>query len=156
MVGISGSGKVAAVSVMVYGWQLSLYVSPRYCYISFIVIVNFSDAIGPRSKVQPSKSVHRPWKSVLVLGSGLGLFWCFLPLYILVLEACPLFLSVGIFNSLPSGGKDGFNLTVPPPFLNIFCSYVEFAFCVYRYSHGLIKMEICINTLPSSLLDRQE
>ena len=51
MVSISGSWKVATVSVMMEGWQLSLYVASRYCSSSFIILVNFSDALGPRSKV---------------------------------------------------------------------------------------------------------
>ena len=75
-------------------------------------------------------------------------------MYFLGLEACTLFLSVGIFDSLPSGGRDGFDSIIPPTFLDISCSYVEFVFCVCSSSYGLIKMEICINTLLSSLLGR--
>ena len=100
--------------------------------------------------------MHRPWKSVLVLGSGLGLFRGFLPLEFLGLEACPLFPSVGIFNSLPSVERDGFDLNITPPFIDLSCSYFEFTFCVFRNSYGLIKTEICINTILSSLLDRKE
>ena len=69
----------------------------------------------------PSKSVQRPWKSVSVSGSRLDLFrGCFLPLYFFGLETFPLFPSVGIFNPLPSGGRDGFYSTINPPFLDIF------------------------------------
>ena len=80
MVGIYGSGKVAAVLVMMYGCHLSLYVYSMYLYNSFIVMEIVLDALGPRSKVYPSKSVHQPWKSVSVSGSGLGLFQYFLSL----------------------------------------------------------------------------
>ena len=80
----------------------------------------------------------------------------FLPLCFLGLEACPLFPSVGIFDKLPSGGRDSFNLTIPSPFLNLSCSYVEFTFCVCRNSYRIIKTEICINYLLSSNLYRQE
>ena len=38
ILGISGLGKVAAVSVMMSGWQLSLYVAPSYRSSSFIVL----------------------------------------------------------------------------------------------------------------------
>ena len=100
--------------------------------------------------------MHQPWKSVLVSGSGLGLFQGFLPLYLLGLEACPLLQSVRISNSLPSGGQDGFDMTITPHFLNISCSYVDFKFCVCRNLYRLIKTEIYINTLLSSLLDRYE
>ena len=50
MVGISRSCKVAAVSVMMAGWQLSMYVDPMYRSSYFIVMEFFSDAIGTRSK----------------------------------------------------------------------------------------------------------
>ena len=53
MEGISGSGKVAEVSFIMDGWQLSLYVDPKYRSISFIVLMNLSDALGPRSKLWP-------------------------------------------------------------------------------------------------------
>ena len=135
---------------------MSLYVAPRYRSSSFVVMENFSDALGPRSKLYPYKSVHRSWKSVSVSGSGLGLFQGFLPLYFLGLEACPLFPSARIFDLLPSGGRNGFYLTIPLPLLYLYCSYVEFTFCVCRNSYGIIKTEICINTLLSSRLDRQE
>ena len=154
MVGIYGSGKVYPVSNMMAGWQLSLYVAPRYCPISFIVRVNLSDAIVPRSKIQPSKSMHRPWKSVSASGSRIGFFRGFLPLNFLVLGDFPLFLSVRIFNSLPSGEKDGFYLIIPSPFLDIYCYYVEFTFCVCSNLYRLINMEISVNSLLSSLLDR--
>ena len=154
IVGISGSGKVDVVSVMMAGWKLSLYVAPSHCSSSFIVLENLSDALGPRSKLEPSKSVHRPWKSVSVLGSRIGLFRGLLPLYFLGLESCLLFMSVGIFDSLPSGWRDGFDLTMTPPFLNLSCSYVEFTFFVCSNLYELIMTEICINTLLSSLLDR--
>ena len=98
--------------------------------------------------------MHRPWNAVSVLGFGLGLFQSFLPLYFLGLEDCSLFLSVGIFDSLPSGGRDGLDLTILPPFLDIYCSYVEFKFCVCCNLYGLIKTEIYISTILSSLLDR--
>ena len=58
-----------------------------------------------------------------------------------------MFLSVEIFDSLPSDGQDGFDIS---------CSYVEFKFCVFRNLFGLINTEICINSLLSSILDRQE
>ena len=51
MVDISGLGKVAGVSSMMDGWQLSLYVALRYHTSSFIVQVNLSDALGPRSNM---------------------------------------------------------------------------------------------------------
>ena len=41
---------------------------------------NLSDALGPRSMIQPSKSVHRTMKPVLASGSELSLFLGFLPL----------------------------------------------------------------------------
>ena len=135
---------------------MSLYVAPRYCYSSFIVLANLLDTIGPESKVYPSKSVRRPWKSVSVLGSGLSLFRGVLPLYLLGLEDFPLFLSVGIFDYLPSGGRDGFDSTIPPTLIDISCYYVEFMFCVCRNLYELINTEICINTLISSILYRQE
>ena len=91
---------------------------------------------------------------------GFGIRDCFtsklLPLYFLGLEDCPFFPSVGVFDSLPSGGRGGFNLTIPSPFLDISCSYVEFTFFVCCNLHGLIKTEICINSLLSGLLDIQE
>ena len=102
----------------------------------------------------PTKSVHRPWKSGLALGSRLGLFSYFLPLYLLGLKGCPLFLLTGIFDSFPPGGQDGFDLTISPPFLDLYCFYVEFAFFVCRNLYGVIKAEICINCLLCSLLDR--
>ena len=77
-------------------------------------------------------------------------------MYFLGLDACPLLPSFGIFNSSPSGGLDGLDLTITPPFLDISCSYVEFTFYVFRNLYGLIKTEVCINTLLISLLDRQE
>ena len=77
-----------------------------------------------------------------------------MPLYFLGLEACPLLPSVEIFDSLPSGVWDGFELTIPPHFLDLSCPYVEFNICVCRNSYKLIKTEICINSLLGSLLDR--
>ena len=62
--------------------------------------------------------------------------------------------SVGVFDSVPSCGWDGFDLTIPPPFLDLSCSYVVFTFFVCRDSYGLIKTEICINSLLGSILDR--
>ena len=70
------------------------------------------------------------------------------------LETFPLFPSVGIFNSLPSGGRDGFDLTITPPFLDLSCSYVEFTICVFHNSYGITKTDIFINTILSSILDR--
>ena len=67
-----------------------------------------------------------------------------------------MFPSVGTFDALPSGGRDGSDLTIAPPFLNLSCSYVEFTFFVCRNVYGLINTEICINNLLSSLLDRLE
>ena len=52
--------------------------------------------------------------------------------------------SVGIFNSLPSGGRDVFDSTITPPFLDISCSYEELSFCACRHLYRLIKTEICI------------
>ena len=51
MLGILGLVKVAVVSVMISGLQLSLYVSPRYFYCSFIVMDSLSFALGPRSNI---------------------------------------------------------------------------------------------------------
>ena len=154
MVGISGSGKVSAVLVIMAGWQLSLYVAPRYLYSSFIVWANLSDALGLRSKMQPSKSLNWTWKSVSASGSGIGLFQGLLNLYFLVLEDFPLFPSVRFFDSLLSDGRDGFDLAITTPFLDISCSYVEFTFCVCHNSYGLIETEIFIKYLLSSILDR--
>ena len=75
-------------------------------------------------------------------------------MYFLGVKAFPLFLLVGIFNSLPSDGRDGFYLTITQPFLDLSSSYVEFTFCVCRNFYGLIKTEICINNRLSSILDR--
>ena len=75
-------------------------------------------------------------------------------MYFLGLEDFPLFLSVEIFNSLPPGGRDGFDSNITPHFLDLSCSYVEFTFCVCYNSYGLIKTEICIKNLLSSILDR--
>ena len=75
--------------------------------------------------------MHWPRNSVSDLGSGIGLFIGFLTLYLLVLEACPLFPAVGIFDLFPSGGRDGFDLNIPQPFLGIYFSCVDFAFCVF-------------------------
>ena len=61
----------------------------------------------------------------------------FLPLYLLGLEALPLFLSVRIFNLLPSGGRDGFDLTIPPHFLDLSCYYVELLFVIAVIHTGL-------------------
>ena len=94
MLVVSGSGMVARVSVRISGWKLSLYVAPRYRYISFIVQNNLSDAIGTRSKIYPFKSVYRPLKQVSDLGSGTVMFLRLLPLYLLGLEALTLFPSV--------------------------------------------------------------
>ena len=85
----------------------------------------------------PSESVHQPWKSVSDLGSDLSLFIGFLPLHFLVLEAFPLFPSVGILNLLTSGGRDSFYLVIPPPFLGISCSSVAFMFVFDMSSVGL-------------------
>ena len=148
-----GRGRWPRFSFIVDGLQMSLYVAPRYRSSSFIVWANLSDALGPRSKVYPSKSVNWPWKSVSDPGSGLGLFRSFLPLYFLVLESCPLLLSVRIFDTFTSGGQDGFDLTIYAPFLDISCSYVEFNFCVFCNLYGLIKTEICINSLLIFPLD---
>ena len=75
VVGISGLGKVAWVSVIIAGWKLPLYIALRYHSISFIVRAKFSDALGPRLKMYPSKSVPRPLKPVSDLGSELGFSW---------------------------------------------------------------------------------
>ena len=132
------------------GWLASVNVCCSKVSLQFLHSSRFFlDALVPRLKVQPSKSVHRPWKLVSVSGSRLGLFQGFLPLYFLGLEACPLFPSFGIFDSSPSGGRDGFYPTIPSPFLDLSCSYVEFTFFVWRNSYGLIMTEICINSLLS-------
>ena len=57
---------------------------------------------------------------------------------------------------ITSGGRNGFDSNITPPFLDLSCSYVKFTFFVCRNSYGLIKTEICIYTLLSCLLDRQE
>ena len=93
--------------------------------------------LGPRSKIDLSESVHRTWKSFLDLGSKLGLFIRFLPIYFLVLEAFPFLVSVGILYSLTSGGRDGFNLAIPPPFLDISCSSAVFTLVFDIISMGL-------------------
>ena len=67
----------------------------------------------------------------------------------------PLFLSFRILDSFTSGGQDGFNSNIPPPFLDLSCSFVEFTFYVCRNSYGLVKMEIYIKPVLSSILDRQ-
>ena len=64
-----------------------------------------------------------------------------------------MFPPVGIFDSFPSSGQEVFDLTIPSPLLDLSCSFVEFTFCVCRNFYGLIKTEICINSLLSSLLD---
>ena len=51
MLGISRSWKLVAVSVMMAGRQLSIYVVTRYRYSYFFGLANFSDDLGPRSKV---------------------------------------------------------------------------------------------------------
>ena len=129
---------MAAVSVMMAGWQLSLYAALRYHSSSFIFLENLSDALGPRSKVQPSKSVHRPWNPVSVLESRLGYLdiSCLYTFWDWRIVPCS---CQSIFDSLPLGGRDGFDLTIPSPFLNLSCSYVEFTFCVFRNLCGLIK-----------------
>ena len=63
-------------------------------------------------------------------------------------------LSFRILDSFTSGGQDGFNSNIPPPFLDLSCSFVEFTFYVCRNSYGLVKMEIYIKPVLSSLLDR--
>ena len=93
-------------------------------------------------------------KLVSVSGSRLGLFLVFLPLHFLGLEDCTLLMSIGIFNSLPSGGRDGYESIITPPFHYIYCSYVEVTFCVCQNLCRLINTEIFINTLLSSFLDR--
>ena len=65
-----------------------------------------------------------------------------------------MFPSVRIFDSLPSGGRDGFDLTIYSHFLDLYRSYVEFTFCVCRKIFRLIEMEICVDSLFGSLLDR--
>ena len=49
MVGISGLGKVLGVSVMIFGWWMSLYIAQRYRPSLFIVWEKNLDDIGPRS-----------------------------------------------------------------------------------------------------------
>ena len=154
MLCISRLGKVAGVSVMMTSWNISLYIALRYRSSSFIVRADFPDDLVPRSKMQPYKSVHQPWKLVSALGSGLGLFLGLWIMYFLVLESCFFYLSFGIFDSLPSGRRDSFDSTTPSTFPWYFLSYVEFTFFVCRNLYGLVKTEISINFLLSSTLDR--
>ena len=97
--------------------------------------------------------MHRPCKTVLSSWYGIGLFQSFFPLYFLVLEACLLFPSVVILDSLPSDGRDGFDFTITPPFLNISYSCVEFTLYVFPHLYGIIKTEISIKSLPGSILN---
>ena len=53
------------------------------------------------------------------------------------LEACPLLPLVGIFDSLPSDGQDGFGLIITTPFLDISCSYVNSHFVFALICTGL-------------------
>ena len=68
----------------------------------------------PRSKLYPSRSLHRPLKLVSSSSSRPWvLVHIFSTLYILVFYACPLIFSVGPFNSVHSGYQDGLILTMP-------------------------------------------
>ena len=101
IVGISGSGFVASVLVVMAGWQLLLYFAPRYRYSSFIILENLSEALDPRSNMYPYRQLHRPLKleSASISGPWV-LVYVFLPIYLLGLDAHTLISSVDPFDLL--------------------------------------------------------
>ena len=144
MVGISRSGNVAAVSVMMAGWKLSF--SSLLWKICQMILVQGHKCSLPSQCTGPGSQswFHAP---------GLVFFnvYYFCTYWAWRLVPC----SRQSGSSIHYLHVGGVVLIWPlPQLFSIFsCSYVKFEFCVCRHLQGLIKTEICINTLLSRLLD---
>ena len=132
VVNISGSRNLVGISVMIYEWQLSLYIDMTYCYSSFIFGITRQMLLDQGQRCNLPSQYTGPWSRSWLWNPDLAFIKDYYLCNFWAWRTDPCSRQLGSLIHCPQVDKMVNNWPSPPTFLDIFILILNsrFAFSV--------------------------